>query len=370
MPDFLTASSFDTLELPRDALGHQAFALGGLLWLADLPHGSVVALQGSRGRGRTDALARMMQLTLKAAAPSFWMNPWQYTGASLLAPVEHLVHAMAERAKEKGIDDARLQPALDRLLSPGQLAAPGTVAPSFRELAELLLGPEAGDRMLIVLIDDLDRCSPDRQVALLKTLRFLVAAGAPLSIVATWDPAIALEKPFDLRLNLPPVDSEALRALIRGQLERNIEMHKLERPRRTLREALPSGWTQLEVAAHGALVPSVRNPRLVNRVFDTIALLAAARRLPPLEQSGELRLVVQYLAIAERWPAVRRALVERGMSEGLDRVAAHCSEGGPRDPGLEDDPGLVELFSDLGTRLSSAKVVFPRIEEVLVGAGF
>ena len=166
---------------------------------------------------------------------------------------------------------------------------------------------------------------------MLKTLRFLRAAGAPVSVVATafpWEDWVNHRAPFDLRLTLGPVDSETLRALIRVQMERTVSLHELALQDRTLREALPAGWTQLEVVAHGALaVPSLRNPRLVKRIFTTIALLAAARRLPPLEQAGELRLMIQYLAIAERWPALRRLLVGQGMSQGLDHVAGHSWPG-------------------------------------------
>lgn len=429
MPDFLSASSFEGLTLPEDALSHRALAKNTLRWLVHMRPGSVLALQGSWGRGKTDVLARIMELTRLdppppcVAAQALWVNPWQYGSPDLLTPV---VRQLAERAEQKGFDPVRLRQITAELIQAGtsfglkaagtvvpggallalaapeasrliaQLTAPGAPPPSgdpvasmaanFRELAEGLLSPEerqVGGR-LVLLIDDLDRCLPDRQVALLQALRFLVSAGAPVSIVVALDPVLArqgvlahyrstafdpdlyLDKMFDLRINLGPVESEALNAFIQVQLSRRVVVQNQERP---LREVLPAGWAQLAVSAPSALkVQSLRNPRIVERVFDKVRLLASARRLPVLEQPGELKLALLYLVVAERWPSVRRALTEKGAHEGLERLAAHVA--GQADPAFPDHDDFHRLFSDMPERQGSARVVFPRIEQVLVGAGF
>lgn len=431
MPDFLSEASFADLQLPSDRLGHARVASNTLRWVVNMPPGSVIAVQGSWGRGKTDVLARMMQLTRRdpplpgLPEPAFWLNPWQYATPDLLTP---LVQAMLARAETReGVDVAKLKAVTGQLIQAGtsfglkaagsvlpggellKLAAPeaarllasltGPEAPApggdpvarmaanFRTLADALLPPEiagVGGR-IVVLVDDLDRCLPDRQVALLQALRFLISAGAPVSVVVALDPILArqgvlaayrsdafdpdlyLDKMFDLRVNLGPIDGDALNAQIAGLLERTVVVSNQERP---LGSLLARGWASLPIAAPSALgVQSLRNPRVVRRVFDKLKLLVVSGRLPNPEDPAVAKLMLQFLAISERWPQVRSALFEKGIHVGLDRLAKHYTGQQPS-AGLPDDADLERLFTDIAQRRDSAAVVYPRMQEVLVGAGF
>ncbi|MBI2300095.1 MAG: hypothetical protein HYU66_14320 [Armatimonadetes bacterium] len=106
MPDFITQEFFEPQGdqpspaeelLPNDALGHDRLMKGLLesLFLIDpfrVQSGSVVALQASWGRGKTDLLARIARETYRDGlsrylAPALWVNPWQYGSPDLLSPM-------------------------------------------------------------------------------------------------------------------------------------------------------------------------------------------------------------------------------------------------------------------------------------------
>ena len=60
MNDFVSQGTLDTgLDLPPDALGHDDLARAIIYKAVHLPPGSVIAVQGSWGRGKTDVLARV-----------------------------------------------------------------------------------------------------------------------------------------------------------------------------------------------------------------------------------------------------------------------------------------------------------------------
>jgi len=429
MPDFLSEASFETLKLPADRLNHDRLAKNTLRWALTLPPGSVIALQGSWGRGKTDVLARIMQFTRRESPPpgitepAFWLNPWQYATPDLLTP---LVKAMASRAEEKGFDADQLRAISGQLIQAGtsfglkaagsvvpggallKLAAPeaarlvgsltagrdpeggdpvGQMAANFRTLAQALLPAEVarvGGRILI-LVDDLDRCLPERQVAMLQALRFLISAGAPVTVIVALDPVLArqgvlaayrseafdpdlyLDKMFDLRVNLGPIDKDQLNALIDGLLQRPVVLSNRERP---LATTLPRGWEQMAIAAPSALgVQSLRNPRVVRRIFDKLTLLALSNRLHSPETPAELKLALQFMGIAERWPQLRQVLFEKGHHLGLERLINHYTGQRP-DPALPDEPDLERLFTDIAQRKSSAAAVYPGVHQLLVEAGF
>ena len=63
----------------------------------------------------------------------------------------------------------------------------------FAELVRVLLAKHevAPNARLLICVDDLDRCLPHRQVALLEALHFLVTAGAQATILVALDPTLA-----------------------------------------------------------------------------------------------------------------------------------------------------------------------------------
>ena len=355
--DFLSQASFDadTVSLPPDALGHERQARRIIGFARQLPPGAVIALQGTWGRGKTDVLARLAQVTYQPERPpgvvdrAVWINPWQYGTPDLLTPV---VLRLQDRARTRGgaaLEASKIHgPTVIRaglgfgakagamLGIPGapllEAAAPAAahafgaltaddpgdpvaqMGDAFRQLVDAACPPEirgVGGRVFI-LVDDLDRCLPERQVALLQALRFLVSAGASATFVVAMDPDLAkegvrafyrtddfdaeryLDKMFDLRVDIPPLSDAMLQALIDGECRRPVLADHGE---------IALGL-KVQDAAGALAVPDLRNPRLVSKVFTKLRFLRAAGALPAV--SGEQ--AVLCLAVFERWPEVRAAM--------------------------------------------------------------
>lgn len=382
--DFISTGTIEEgLSLPQDALNHSQMAQQ-LLWAAGrLPAGSVIGLQGSWGRGKTDVLARLIQAIRQQGAISWlWINPWQYGTPDLLSP---LVLALLERlSPARRASHAALRKAaqgvvlaglnfglkaatravpggnllldaagsMTELLGPlfeasdldaeQKLPDPDPVArmgSRFAELVDAILAEEGAERLLIC-VDDLDRCLPDRQVALLQAMRFLISSGAKATFVVALDPILArqaliahyqtdafdpdqyLDKMFTLRVNLPAVPQHQITQLFQSHFARPTSSIPLGDAPQTLgavisaRLGAPWPGHLAEQASEVLCTPALRNPRLVRRVVDRLHLLltaepqdaAAAGQPLRLHEPLEARLLVGWLALGERWPGVRAAL--------------------------------------------------------------
>lgn len=440
MPDFITAGGIRAgLSLPTDALDHDLTARRLLAQAARLPAGSVVALQGSWGRGKTDVIARLARRA--EADPEWawlWINPWQYGDANLLTPlVLELLSMIPEEARSsrpalvkaartvllaglsfglkatsravpgagllseaagpamsllsglfaaKDIEDARSRPAADPI---------ATMSVQFAVLVSEVLAATGAER-LVVCVDDLDRCLPDRQVALLQALRFLLSSSAEVRFAVALDPVLArqalrvhyseahfdpdlyLDKMFDLRVNLPAINDADVGALIRSHLERVVPEGVLSS---VLGEALGAAWPEhlIEQAPRALCIPNLRNPRLVRRVVDRLYLLLTSEGISLRLGVGlDARWLLIWLAIAERWPELRRALQSdrAAFQRSLVLLHRHVVAG---EGALEGALGLVAsvgpeqraVFSALGRdRLdSSVSALIFRVDGLLVSAG-
>jgi hypothetical protein len=385
LADFVSQGTIDAgLEPVPDALNHHAMALAILRKAVFLPPGSVLAVQGAWGRGKTDVLLRIAAIVRepdKHGLPEglvgdcLWINPWQYGTPDLLTP---LVLAMFDRIPvAQRTTDRRFRRLAETLLRAGvnfgmkalgaatpilSLAAdpvdkmieglfaavgvdthadevdPDPVAEMgerFSELATLLLAAKGKgeDARLLICVDDLDRCLPNRQVALLEAIRFLISAGAPVTFLIALDPTLArqaivthyrteafdpdryLDKMFDLRINLPSL----------GPRMADLVAHHLGREVRAMGHVMKIGDAMrhllgdkavdqfLKDAAGLALsTPDFANPRIVRRIFDRLYLLAVSRvtaKERPLSISThqECGQLLVWLAVAERYPAIRAA---------------------------------------------------------------
>ena len=355
-PDFVSQGSLDSgVDLPADALGHEAVAARLVAQTEQLPAGSVIAVQAPWGRGKTDVLARVERV-VRENKIVVSINPWQYGDADLLTPLvlalielipppkrssTKALRRIAETILRAGVNfglkaAAPTVPlfgvaagAVDKLLG-GLFKALDTQADAnaddgapdadpvammgkrFRELVDALIVARElpGGTQLLVCVDDIDRCLPDRQVALLEAIRFLISSGASATFLIALDPTLArqaikthyntdafdpdryLDKMFDLRVNLPAV-GKRLGELLHGHFERRVKIQEWEGPLAALLALLvaPKAETPVEshqhvkdaqaALHHGALkalvVPSFQSPRVVRRIFDRLLLLGAPR---------------------------------------------------------------------------------------------
>jgi len=394
--DFISQSSFESkdstqpaqLPLAEDKLGHERLA--GLILEAavNLRPGSVLAVQGSWGQGKTDVIARIANMTYKKDLPhqiipkALWLNPWQYGTPDLLSP---LVIELLKRIPPKKRDTAKaLWIAAQTIIRAGigfGLKATSTLVPGmelmemgagyadklleglfkaidqnneefkdlipdpdpvalmgerFRELVSELISeyPEADNARILVCIDDLDRCLPDRQVTILEAIRFLTSAGAQATFLIAIDPTLArqalithykseifnpdlyLDKIFHLRLPLPALSSESVSQLVKGHFEGST-LSGQSQLKDNLSALLNKASSELLVssAQEAFQVPSLRNPRVIERVFTRLFLLscAANNQSPALAKNGsEITLLLSWLGLIERWPVIRMSFQDAG----------------------------------------------------------
>ncbi len=394
--DFISQDFFEHLHdpegtrLPEDALGHGALAETLLRAATSLPPGTVIALQGAWGRGKTDVLARVAARTWPLdkqdlppgiADGALWINPWQYGTPDLLTP---LVAELVKRARSRarfdtealrrgartiieagisfgmkaaavvlpvagGIAEAAQEP-MDKLVGalfdgPGEKVDVDPVAAMgrrFRELVEVLVPPPeaALGARLLICIDDLDRCLPDRQVALLQAFRFLLSAQAPVTFLVALDPVLVreavrthyrgaqfdvdryLDKLFELRVNLPGVAEPSLAKVIGGHLRRELQVDGRPSTMRVLATTV-LGFPAEDLAEELRVLLSksgLANPRIIRRLMDRLHLFCVARgsqklNLPPVSGMAPAHLVAVWLIVCDRWPAVRNAVQDAGFGE-------------------------------------------------------
>jgi hypothetical protein len=207
-------------------------------------------------------------------------------------------------------------------------------------LDEFIDSLAADQKPLVILIDDLDRCSPSGAVALLDSIRMLVVhadrsksaadrGARALRFVVALDRGVLtqavarkyqdisrfegnryLEKIFPLTFDLPRPDDRAIRELV----DRSLDQAHIE----------------LQDACTGPLSkPIFANPRLVKRCINRLKLLRHFERGNGEVNDSEFKrlvILVEWLAATERWPSLRR-LLSRRPQEYWHSVRAFLSEG-------------------------------------------
>lgn len=429
------AMSVSDGELPDDALAHGPLARSLLHAASTLAPGSVLAVQGPWGRGKSDVLERARRGVQEVdLAPlhtqALLVNPWRHGTPDLLTPLVRELYQLAggfRKGDRKGAWKAArslLTGALSIGLKTTAAAFPGggfltalaqesrsvvsalfeakdeedetnampdadpvhAMGQRFRELVEITLrsvGARAGARLL-VCVDDLDRCLPERQVAWLEALHFLVGAAAPVVVLVALDAEAAvkaikthyrsaqfdaeryLEKLFDLRVSLPPVPKDDVARVVRVYLSRPSASGSGSTPRdaavrRLLGEAAPS----LPKVCDATLTPAaLRTPRFLNRLLDRMFLAAASEASGgalPISGDEQARVFVAWLAVMERWHAVRAGFQELRAVDPERAFAWICTRYSTGDepkaqdvpsaygelPPRKREPDLVELFRGL-----------------------
>jgi KAP family P-loop domain len=343
-----------------DSLSHDDIARTLIQHLTYLPKGSVIAVQGSWGRGKTDILERVNSMLCQAASssrtpPPAWINPWQYGVPDLLSP---LVIELINRVGPEDRRNARmLKSAAKTLLRVGtSIAIQGAslvvpvvgplmsgatkpvddfiqelfdtdktetpydsvkaMADSFRKLVDQYQRlTNSQDHPLVILVDDLDRCLPDQQIAILESIHFLTSAEANCHFLIAIDPQLVaqaaishykvysfdteqfLDKLFDLRISLQYLRSEQTLSLFKSLLgssgkPASISSSQMKR----LVSAFPDVF----------IVPAVNNPRVMTRVARRMQLLLLeTKNASWLNSDLDAFALLSWACICERWSSLR-----------------------------------------------------------------
>jgi KAP family P-loop domain len=373
----LETSELGTLSLP-DAFNHEGLARSLLKHAETLLPGSVIAIQGPWGRGKTDVLKRICAVVQKPDAawlPPLWINPWRYANPDLLTPlIAELVSRLDQEQKSRSTffrnsAKAVLRAAnaiafkgLSVLVPSGELFEAASkpvddflnylfepsgknqrrdadadpvamLSTRFRELLEEFLNITGShDKRIIICIDDLDRCLPDRQIAMLEAIHFLTSARAPALFIVALDSAMVkqaavthyktdgfdtdqyLNKIFDLRTNLPTITFRQLTDLFDTHLSSTVEflIRKAQHDtilQNTLTQLKSDEWrNELRELYH---LPELRNPRIINRLFQNILLFINSGLEEKWGVFSDLLRTKRFfvwLAVSERWPSIREMM--------------------------------------------------------------
>ncbi len=436
-----------------DALSHGDLAEAIVGHITSLPPGSVISVQGSWGRGKTDVVTRVFDWFTEEAeagrAPKpIWVDPWQYGRPDLIQPV--VLRLMERMGKQNQVNDKlkmvarsllrasndmvfkavstfvpggsiigaaqpEIDDMIDRLLnnatqSPDADADPvHEMARRFSELVGVVVGSQDQDTArlpLLICVDDLDRCLPDHQIAMLEAIFFLTSPDAHCSFLVALDPVLVqqaarthyrtdgfdsnqyLDKLFQLRVNLTALQPDKIEAIVDAELKLPLG----DPAERVLLQGLAAGPKEMK-AAFGRVfaVPELTNPRLVHRVFERLRLAAAAnigKNGDFLRDPDHLEALVVWCAVAERWSELRQVLQASSLKQWPTNLGVICAlygyteadeqtkaemlkEGAAvtsRLPGLARQPDLGEFIDDL--MMSPGGVaVFRQIDDILISFG-
>lgn len=378
-----------------DGLSHDRLATSIVRNLDALSVGSVIAIQAPWGRGKTDLLKRVEQqfqkrATSNEAAYPLWINPWQYGTPNLIAPVVTELIERVESDEREG--NERLRNAAETLLRAGNAVAfkalsvfvpfgdllSGGQAPvdsligklfdpdapasgaldadpiavmahRFCELIDEYLRVTGSEGPVIICVDDLDRCLPDQQIAMLEAVHFLTGAGAEANFVVAIDPRLVqqaavshysgssfdveqyLNKLFDLRVNLTALAGPLRRGFIRAALEK-------------MASEVPGPVEEIGLSASELsriwnsvfFLPELSNPRLITRAVRRFQLYLECDSNPlgvgglsadvEVETPQLIETLVRLIAIAERWPDLRllvQAMDPDVLRERLQQFASY-----------------------------------------------
>ncbi len=316
--------------------------------------------------------AKKAAKSLWKAAVSFSLGAAPALATLLGGPLGAVMASLVKGLKEAKKTDGKV-PTSDELLDEMTADHDQELWDAFRELMSLIATPE---HPFVILIDDLDRCSPEATVRLLDNIRHIVARASsgratggaetkqevPLRFVAALDRGVLadairhkfanlstydgnryLEKIFPLVFTLPMPNSR-----------------EIERFVNTASKALPNLVNEDQANLRKVFAnPIFANARLIKRVLNRYALWLrfegvnagdAASQLSETEQLERLNLV-RWLAVCERWPALRGLLARRDSVYWTDLWDyAQCTEGIDQPPDAEAGKTLEE--QDLRTWLA------------------
>jgi len=364
----------------HDYLTHDEFAEGLLRNLRLLGPGSVVAIQGPWGRGKTHALSLIEE---KASNHNYMhtirLNPWQYSQDDLLTPLAAKLLEVLGKDKEelaksqlrtiiaagisiagmagrifapgggdlvfKGADSARRildQMRIEDYGSASEYADPAShLSQRYKEIVDNIFDDE--DQRILICIDDIDRCLPHRLVAMLEVVHFLTMDKPRTDIVVALDPTLCrdavhthygcetfdvdafLDKLFALCVWLPYLSQDE----VRNFLEQRIA-HLLGKGR----ESCLCGIEIKDIVGGIAMMlpESHRTPRVLERVINRIILLnEVGFSFKEDSYMGSLA----WILIADLDPGIRivlqsKSVAETSISHMLQEI--HKAPSTPTDP--------------------------------------
>jgi hypothetical protein len=358
---------------PDPGLGFGAYADALASAIKDgTPAQFTVGIYGAWGSGKSsllNALARRLSSETDVIPVLF--DAWRYEAAGpIVIPLIHAIYA--ETSKVSGeklaqkVRTALLSVARSLTISLGPVSISGDkiAGPPVNEsqLDELFSKPyqdmraisQALDgRRIAVLVDDLDRCSPDKVVSLLEAINLVMdVPGFVFVLALDYDVLVRavteryphasghvfIEKmvqvPFRVpRLVLPP--EGFLGELIPDWLQRS--------------RSLPGGFE--EIAHDVATLGLEANPRQIKRFINSVMVLISIAR--DRDIPVDARILAGLVGVQLRWPAEYADLAQAILADDPDPVSIISPQ---------DQPGLTAFSERFFAAGTSASTLWPYLQ--------
>lgn len=309
---------------PTDVLDHRSLArsLVQICDAADLP--SSLLVYGAWGTGKTtflECLKRYLDSRDEKSGLAQYhvvrFNPWEYeTSPNLLLPLLRAISISLPtkmRTEALKLSLACLRSALDIGVRAGsKLVSAGLFQMKLKDFSDALDADEADldcikdevvecrekffelaklatedvkKRAMIVLLDDLDRCTPDNVVSLIEGVKLYLAQvpGTPVIFVWAMDRDIVssaitskydnqmfngadyLEKLFDYQTPVSRLDSTSFRAMTQALVDHCAEKEGLQQL---------LGFEPVDQIVDFLDIAPLRNPRTLHRIWSMLRVLA------------------------------------------------------------------------------------------------
>ncbi len=285
------------------ALKESSLELGDLISSIEDPP-ATIGLFGGWGTGKTSMLALLQQdLEARPDFRTLWFDAWRFRHRSEVWPalVQSVLTNLADNSpgsqiKSKLIDLGRvatrvflggaLQGLTHGLVTAGQIGQfmdnyaelqneRNSKLSSFAEEFDMLVGEALGNRRLVILVDDLDRCEPEAALEILEGIKLFLASRNCIFVIALDIDAIRQALKFLDRY------SEEYRTYY---LEKHIQLVRYvpDPPGELLRRGLSelsglefddSVWNLVQAAASG-------NPRRAKRFVNLLLLSSRSGAAP------------------------------------------------------------------------------------------
>ncbi len=394
----------------EDLLGQDRLTRAFLRVLARMARGSLIAVHGAPGSGKTDFLRRMAAIaaeTGQAAPAAFapnvvWYDPWAFAKeghilagllSNIAASVPRPTPYILERARDvsnylsKMHFGTTMAPGFGSLLAEGHIDPIDRVHTGFVGLVE---GVKAGNPgRLLVLVDGLDDLAPHLRFLFIDGVRLLLQSGADVTVVLSIgrEAALAairaregeipdasaarhLDELVDLTLTVPNLDARRIAVLLRRYLGDGEAI--------VLRSF---GAAALQGLGTAVSYRPLGSPRFLQRLAVRIVLIAEFM----VEMRGTRELSDAqwaWVVLSERWPEFRRFLIRGGHERWRDlKRAIHllAAAGAPAEPmsagvtavldWLKQDPILTEYLRGYAESFErDAEAIF-WVENLLLSAG-
>ncbi len=395
----------------EDLLGQDRLTKAFLRVLGRMARGSLVAVHGAPGSGKTDFMRRMAALASEGAGTSgaagfapnvVWYDPWAFAKeghilAGLLSNIAGSVGRptpfILERARDvsnylsKMHFGTSMAPGFGSLLAEGHLDPIDRVHTGFASLVE---GVKAGHPgRLLVLVDGLDDLAPHLRFLFIDGVRLLLQSGADVTMVLAIgrEAALAairaregeipdvsaarnLDELVDLTVTVPNLDSRRIAVLLRRYLGDGEAV--------LLRSF---GAVALQGLGTAVSYRPLGSPRFLQRLAVRIVLIAEF--MAEMKASRELSDAQwAWIILSERWPEFRRFLIRGGherwrdLKRAIALLASAAPAGELGTPGvlavldwLKQDPILADYLRGYAESFDrDAEAIF-WVENLLLSAG-